>query len=529
MLFDPLFQELGATVERGGLRFGLSHMIWSHGNPKLVRAAQLMDIVVVSPLWVEQCREARARVNEADFYVYVGSAPGELSAAHPPVPRSMAPATTTTVTLPVARSILIPSIALSPAKKYAMADLEPHIDQAKSLRDPESPFFSSSQRQLMQNEEGGEEGDRQPSVAAEDWRKDKASKQRLRKDRTPRRDIVVLEKRALIHSALDITQNGVKHIIIDSASYEHLKAIEDDLVEEMDAIKNASSSPLAIPQFRRIPTPERIPIPPVPLPLIDAGGDNHIVKRRRFSERLCDFRSDSDEDTIDARSKPTPVAKSSKASTKKTPSPPVKAVVRKRVRSSAPALAVPAASTPQREPPKPTLALDAQKIELATTGPEGDAAQGAESTQCPSSSIAEPARPWWINTRTNARTSHISSVSSRRLRGSGMKIAFSGFGRDEDFLTLSSIASAVELRYLDAASSRPGSIGLNTSWHRRPKKGDGAGSDSDEDEDSEEIAESLLVLGESPCLLTPSENLDVDYPCSIIVKKIEHTEKTGYE
>jgi hypothetical protein len=545
LLFFAHFQELGATVERGGLRFGLSHMIWSHGNPKLVHAAQLMDIVVVSPLWVEQCREARARVSEAEFCVSVGPVAG-------------APAASASVALPVARSIPIPGMVLSPAKKSAAANMEPHIDQAKSLRDPDSPFFSSSQRQVQQAAVAEEGGGASPA-AAEDWRKDKGNKQRLRQERTPRRNIVVLEKKALIHSALDISQSGVKHIIIDSASYEHLKSIEDDLAQEMDAIKNASSSPLMLPQFRRIPTPERIPIPPVPLPLVDADDDDrHTVKRRRFSERLCDFRSDSDDDTIDTRSKRVPGSKSSKASNKKVPSPPAEPLVavvkeRQKAKSSAPVITAPPATSmpqpdppvhlPSQVPPPPAGIAAASKTDQTTAhdgkstasvpSSAGDAAQGAESAPSSSSSSStEPDRPWWINTRINARISHISSVSTRRLRGSGMKIAFSGFGREEDFLTLSSIASAVELRYLDAAGSHQGGTRSKNTRHRSAKKETDGGSDSDENEeeeedDGEEVPENLLVLGESPCLLTPSENLDIDYPCSIIVKKIENSEKTG--
>jgi hypothetical protein len=44
-------------------------MIWSNGNMKIVKAAEFMDIIVVSPLWVEQCRESGKRVPEEGFIV----------------------------------------------------------------------------------------------------------------------------------------------------------------------------------------------------------------------------------------------------------------------------------------------------------------------------------------------------------------------------------------------------------------------------------------------------------------------------
>jgi hypothetical protein len=60
---------MGAQVDSGGIRFGQTHMIWSNGNMKMVQAAQFMDIVVVSPLWVEQCRESAKLVAVDGFIV----------------------------------------------------------------------------------------------------------------------------------------------------------------------------------------------------------------------------------------------------------------------------------------------------------------------------------------------------------------------------------------------------------------------------------------------------------------------------
>ena len=56
-------------MESGGVRMGQTHMIWSNGNLKMVKAAEFMDIVVVSPLWVEQCRESAKLVPVDDFIV----------------------------------------------------------------------------------------------------------------------------------------------------------------------------------------------------------------------------------------------------------------------------------------------------------------------------------------------------------------------------------------------------------------------------------------------------------------------------
>lgn len=550
-------------MERGGLRFGLSHMIWSHGNPKFVPAAQLMDIVVVSPLWVEQCREARARVDESEFAVSVGRLGIDYSIASLSPPRRTSqilhkPAAPAPAPAPVPTKVSrTTSVVASPSKKSTATapaiSMEPCVDQTKSLRDPDSPFFSSSQRQLLQGD--GEEGE------MEDWRTYKIGPLRTRRPKMVRKPIVVQEKKALVHSAFDVShQNGVKHIIIDSASYEHLKAIENDLAKEMDALKSASSAPVLLPQFRRIPTPDRIPIPPVPLSLAGADDDSSAgkVRPRRFSERLCDFHSDSDENS-DTDSKRPVVKKprTAKTSVKKTvstpkqskkstpgPNTPSEAVAATTTAAATAANNVtPASSTRSgraiRTPspiPISTPALEAMKKDGASTirkssnaGRSGsEAAIGAVSTSSCASS--EPERPWWINTRASALTSHVSSVSTRRSRGSGMKIAFSGFDRHDDSMTLSTIASSIELNYLEAEKSRqpvPSRGYVETERRRRSRSSgshsnDNGGFGSDgEDDDGD-------VLSKSPCLLLPSESLDTTHPCSIVVTASDHSERTGY-
>eukprot|EP01041_Mallomonas_annulata_P003430 gene3429-6807_t len=106
-----VLQSLGATVEYGGLRMGLTHLIWSNGNLKHVRAAQLMDIIVVSPLWVEKCRDLNNHVDETDYLVDPDN-PIVVGLALPAVPIFREP---------------------------------PKVDRVV-LREPESPFFDSSKR-----------------------------------------------------------------------------------------------------------------------------------------------------------------------------------------------------------------------------------------------------------------------------------------------------------------------------------------------------------------------------------------------
>jgi hypothetical protein len=100
-----VLQHLGATVDPV-FKMGLTHMIWSNGNLKHVKAAEFMDITVVSPLWVENCREAGKMVSAADFVV--------------------SPDTAETISKP--KSVQ-----------------EPLVKPASFLREPDSPSFSSSQ------------------------------------------------------------------------------------------------------------------------------------------------------------------------------------------------------------------------------------------------------------------------------------------------------------------------------------------------------------------------------------------------
>eukprot|EP00602_Paraphysomonas_sp_CaronLab_P002337 CAMPEP_0185031990 /NCGR_PEP_ID=MMETSP1103-20130426/19793_1 /TAXON_ID=36769 /ORGANISM="Paraphysomonas bandaiensis, Strain Caron Lab Isolate" /LENGTH=623 /DNA_ID=CAMNT_0027567719 /DNA_START=81 /DNA_END=1952 /DNA_ORIENTATION=- len=102
-------QAMGATVDSDGIKMGLTHMIWSNGNTKHVKAAEFMDIIVVSPLWVEQCHESNAHVPESDFLVSLNGT----------------------------------SDTAATAKRF---EAEPTLAEADCLPDPSSPSFSSSQR-----------------------------------------------------------------------------------------------------------------------------------------------------------------------------------------------------------------------------------------------------------------------------------------------------------------------------------------------------------------------------------------------
>jgi hypothetical protein len=109
---------MGATIES---TFGeqLTHYITSSFSSKRVTAAKLMDINVVSPLWIEQCRELQCRAPEVDFCVNPDTRAAPSSTATSMMAEHRGPAA----------AIPVPE----PTKAY-------------SLRSIDSPHFSSSQR-----------------------------------------------------------------------------------------------------------------------------------------------------------------------------------------------------------------------------------------------------------------------------------------------------------------------------------------------------------------------------------------------
>ena len=115
-MFSKELQALGAIVDDS---FGeeCTHLIWNNGKSKRFNAAIAMEIKAVSPLWVEQCKQAKKYVSELDF---------------PAISNSVSSTTRVAVTsAPV-----------------------PVIDKAGHLRSLDSPTFSSSQREAVVNTSG---------------------------------------------------------------------------------------------------------------------------------------------------------------------------------------------------------------------------------------------------------------------------------------------------------------------------------------------------------------------------------------
>ena len=102
--------SLGALVE-DSLRLELTHFIWSNGSIKHVKAAELMDIKVLSPLWVECCVKTWSHVPESEYIVE---------------------------STQLSRNSVL--------NINALPRNDTVVGQAKSLREPDSPFFSSDQR-----------------------------------------------------------------------------------------------------------------------------------------------------------------------------------------------------------------------------------------------------------------------------------------------------------------------------------------------------------------------------------------------
>jgi hypothetical protein len=87
-------------------------MIWANGNLKHLRAAEFMDITIVSPLWVEQCREAGRKAPEKDFLI-------------------------------TSENVITPPEG---AKSKPPRVSEPTPDAADALPEPDSPSLNSSKR-----------------------------------------------------------------------------------------------------------------------------------------------------------------------------------------------------------------------------------------------------------------------------------------------------------------------------------------------------------------------------------------------
>ena len=63
-----ILHSLGAKVDPD-FKMGLTHMIWLNGNIRHVKAAELMDIVVVSPSWILECLKLERRIDDRPFII----------------------------------------------------------------------------------------------------------------------------------------------------------------------------------------------------------------------------------------------------------------------------------------------------------------------------------------------------------------------------------------------------------------------------------------------------------------------------
>ena len=108
-------EALGATCTNS-FAFGDTHLIWNNGPPELLSAAHALNVKPVSYLWVVQCREAGRMVDESDFSL-----------------------------TPENQSLTFNSTS----KNSEVALMEPVAGQVAGTRDPDSPFFHSSQREEL--------------------------------------------------------------------------------------------------------------------------------------------------------------------------------------------------------------------------------------------------------------------------------------------------------------------------------------------------------------------------------------------
>lgn len=141
-----VLEELGASISPQ-LSETVTHFVTSNANLRRVIAAELMGVMVVSPLWVEQCREAQQRVPESDFN-YLSMAQREN----------------------MNRWLQSLPVSQSTGSSGHTAPVEPMPRRASLDRSIDSPFFSSSQRPFSAVQQGDDDvtGGAADSVAATD-------------------------------------------------------------------------------------------------------------------------------------------------------------------------------------------------------------------------------------------------------------------------------------------------------------------------------------------------------------------------
>ena len=96
----------------------------SNASTKRLKAAEIFEIAVVNPLWVENCLRSGTRVSEADFAVGQELGIGSTSAA---------------------------TAEASTLSSLQRKSIEPVVDEEKSLRRLSSPHYSSSQKEESLN------------------------------------------------------------------------------------------------------------------------------------------------------------------------------------------------------------------------------------------------------------------------------------------------------------------------------------------------------------------------------------------
>ena len=137
---------MGANVCES-LAFGQTHFVFSNGNENLIKAAQYMDIQVVSPLWILQCKEAKKKVPEKDFLVSSTFA-GSRSNSPGPVVSDKRGRTAPATTSPREPSITNVRLSLQ-SSKSARSSLGA-ADESALLDD----LFPSSSQRIREKEAG---------------------------------------------------------------------------------------------------------------------------------------------------------------------------------------------------------------------------------------------------------------------------------------------------------------------------------------------------------------------------------------
>ena len=235
-------RDLGAQIAET-LGESVTHFVCSgtsfRRNLKRVQAAELLDIPVVSPLWIEKCRESGTKVDEEDFLISRISANKSESAKN------------------------------APQKNVSL--IEPVASKAASLHSVDSSFFCSSERKPPQKDN---------SFTTESQNVLRHSKRILTSDKT------VL---AHVNEEVDESEETTRKL------YSKRKKISVPAVHSAEAL---TSEPTETQQGEMV----HVPLPSFrkSAQQVDLDRMSNKLKRRR-SERISDMLSDSS-DTGDEES-----------------------------------------------------------------------------------------------------------------------------------------------------------------------------------------------------------------------------------